>query len=271
MALWDEAAGGWDKWRDLLQRQYGAATERLLDMASVKAGSRVLDVAAGPGYQTVQIAARVGADGYVLASDISPEMVRVAERNVREAEFENAAFKVMDATSLDTNGEKFDAVICRQGVMTFPAPQSALRAMHSALGPAGKIGLSVFASSDRNPYLSLPASIIVRHLGLPPETPETLDVFQFGEEDALAELLRGAGFVAVEIRRCRTPMVLDTVDQYIAHLKESSRVLLELMEAADDDTRESIWAETARSATRFVTGKGFEGPGEILLAAAERA
>jgi ubiquinone/menaquinone biosynthesis C-methylase UbiE len=270
MAIWDRAADVWDRWRDLLQGQYEKATERLLDMASVGPDSRVMDVAVGPGYQTIQIASRLGRNGYVLASDISPVMVRVAEKNVRDAGFENAEFKVMDATALSVEPESFDAVICRQGVMTFPAPQRALDAMYFALKSGGKIGISVFAPAERNPYLFVPAEIISRHMGLPPDTPKMLDIFQFGEVDALEGLLSNAGFQTIKVERFATPMILKAVDEYVTHLSESSRVLLELMEDANEETESAIWREIADAARQFMDGDVFKGPGEILIAAAEK-
>ena len=46
------------------------ATEMMLDLAEIRLGSRVLDLAAGTGDQTVLVAQRVGPTGYVLATDI---------------------------------------------------------------------------------------------------------------------------------------------------------------------------------------------------------
>ena len=50
---WDQAAEAWDRWGPLLNAWLGPATERMLDRAGVEAGSRVLDVAAGAGEQTI--------------------------------------------------------------------------------------------------------------------------------------------------------------------------------------------------------------------------
>ena len=56
----------------------GPATEMMLDLAGIRTGSRVLDVAAGTGDQTVMAAQRVGPTGYVLATDISANMLKLA-------------------------------------------------------------------------------------------------------------------------------------------------------------------------------------------------
>jgi ubiquinone/menaquinone biosynthesis C-methylase UbiE len=68
---WDTAAEAWHRWAPTLRAWLGAATERMLDLANVHAGCRVLDVAAGAGDQTLQAAARVGHGGSVLATDLS--------------------------------------------------------------------------------------------------------------------------------------------------------------------------------------------------------
>jgi ubiquinone/menaquinone biosynthesis C-methylase UbiE len=57
---WDAAAQAWDNWGSTLQQWLGPATELMLEMAAIKTGSRVLDVAAGAGDQTLDAAKRVG-------------------------------------------------------------------------------------------------------------------------------------------------------------------------------------------------------------------
>jgi ubiquinone/menaquinone biosynthesis C-methylase UbiE len=50
---------------------FGPATEQVLDLAKIRAGSRVLDIGTGSGEQTLAAARRAGSTGYVLATDIS--------------------------------------------------------------------------------------------------------------------------------------------------------------------------------------------------------
>src|SRR5690242_15047187 len=78
-AQWDSAAEAWHRWGPTLESWLGDATETMLDLAGVAAGSRVLDVAAGAGGQTVVAARRAGPNGAVLATDISPEILRYVE------------------------------------------------------------------------------------------------------------------------------------------------------------------------------------------------
>jgi ubiquinone/menaquinone biosynthesis C-methylase UbiE len=76
----------------------------MLDMTAVKAGSRVLDVAAGAGDQTLDVARRVGPNGSVLATDISPNILQFAERNARNMGFNNVQTRVADGENIDFKG-----------------------------------------------------------------------------------------------------------------------------------------------------------------------
>src|SRR5437867_1673840 len=98
---WDAAAEAWNRWAPLLSRWLGPATELMLDIANVKRGSRVLDVAAGAGEQTLTTARRVGPEGHVLATDISAGILEFAARNARLAGLSNVETAVADGERLD--------------------------------------------------------------------------------------------------------------------------------------------------------------------------
>ena len=82
---WQQAAEPWHAWGPTLEDWLGEATELMLDLAGVGPGASVLDVAAGAGGQTVRAAQRVGPQGTVLATDISPAILEYAARVAREA------------------------------------------------------------------------------------------------------------------------------------------------------------------------------------------
>ena len=77
-AQWDDAAAAWHGWGPALEQWLAEATTAMLDTAGVRAGSRVLDVAAGAGGQSLAAARRVGPSGSVLATDISPAILEHA-------------------------------------------------------------------------------------------------------------------------------------------------------------------------------------------------
>src|SRR6266566_1183098 len=77
---WDTAAEAWDNWGPTLGDWLDEATAAMLDLARVGDGSKVLDIAAGAGGQSVAAARRVGQAGRVLATDISPVILARTQR-----------------------------------------------------------------------------------------------------------------------------------------------------------------------------------------------
>ena len=118
--LWQSAAEAWHRWGPTLGRWLGPATELMLDMAGIRAGSRVLDVAAGAGEQTLVAARRVGPTGFVLATDIAPNILALAAEDARRAGLTHVETREMDGEHLDFEEGVFDAAISRLGLMFFP-------------------------------------------------------------------------------------------------------------------------------------------------------
>ena len=134
---WDQAASGWNAHTAQIREWLQPATEAMLEMAGVRRGARVLDVAAGAGDQTLDIAQRVGPDGYVLATDLSGSILEFAKGNARRAGYGNVGTLVADGESLQIDEGGFDATVCRLGLMLFPDPRQGLREMYRALKPGG--------------------------------------------------------------------------------------------------------------------------------------
>src|SRR5918999_2665201 len=77
---WQHAAEAWHRWGPTIEAWLGPATQVMLDLARIGPGSRVLDVAAGAGEPALTAAERVGPDGSVLATDISPNILAFARQ-----------------------------------------------------------------------------------------------------------------------------------------------------------------------------------------------
>jgi SAM-dependent methyltransferase len=104
-------------------------------------------------------AARVGPAGFVLATDIAPNLVAFASQTAREKGLKNLDARVMDAENLTVDDEAFDVIICRLGLFFLPDLPRALSEIRRALKPGGRVGGIVFSTPDKNPFLSVPISI----------------------------------------------------------------------------------------------------------------
>src|SRR5688500_17968318 len=108
---WNTAATGWRKWSELIDDAAGKVSERLVELAGVEPGSRVLDVAAGYGEPSLSAARQVGPDGEVVATDIAAQMLAYGSERAAEAGLDNIEFVESDAMSLDFPADSFDAAL----------------------------------------------------------------------------------------------------------------------------------------------------------------
>jgi ubiquinone/menaquinone biosynthesis C-methylase UbiE len=267
---WQEAAEAWHRWGPTLERWLGAATTAMLDIAGVGEGDRVLDVAAGAGGQTLAAARRVGPQGSVLATDIAPQILQYAELEARRAGVANVTTRVVDGEQLAVEPATYDAVISRLGLMYFPDKHAALRGMHRALRPAGRLSAIVFSTADRNAFFSIPIAIVRRRAGLGSPAPGQPGPFSLGDDGAIADALRKAGFGDIEVRTVPAPLRLASAVEYVRFARESFGALHEMLAGLQATERQEAWAEIEQELGRFDNATGFEGPCELLVAAGTR-
>jgi ubiquinone/menaquinone biosynthesis C-methylase UbiE len=267
-AQWEAAAQAWDRWGPLLARWLGPATEAMLEMAAVGRGARILDVAAGAGEQTLAAARRAGAQGYVLATDISPAILAFALGAARRAGLTNVETLELDGERHDTLPEaSFDAAISRVGLIYFPDQQRALAGIRRALKSGGRFAAVVYSTAEKNPFFSLPVSIIRRRAQLPPPLPGQPGPFSLGAEGVLAKALEQAGFRDIEVRRVDSPVRLASAAECVRFERESFGALHQMMAVMNERERTDTWNEIEGALRKFESDDGFVGPCEMLVGA----
>ena len=265
---WQAAAEPWYRWGPTLEEWLGQATQTMLDMAEVGPGSRVLDIAAGAGGQTIAAAKRVGPSGYVLATDISSNILQFASETARQEGLGNVETRVMDGESLEElEEESFDAVISRVGLIYFPDQQKALTGMRRALKPGGRIACVVYSTAENNKFFSIPVSIIRKRAQLPPPLPGQPGPFSLGGVGVLEEAYQQAGFREAETRIVPSPLRLSSAAECVRFERESFGALHQMMSGLSQPERESVWEEIERELRQFEGPNGFEGPCEMLVGA----
>jgi len=243
----------------------GMAPELMLDLADLRAGIKVLDVAAGTGEQTLVAARRVGPRGRVLATDIAAGMLEVAAEQMQQAGLANVETRVMDAQSLDLVSESFDAVISRLGILLIPDRQRALAEIHRVLKPGGKLAVIVFGAPERNPLWSGTMAIGRRHAGLPLPPLEQPGIFALGAPNLLEHALRQAGFRAVEVRAVSAPRHFPSIPEAMGYLTGSTPMLREPLAKLDPAGRAAMLADIEQSLRQYEGPEGVEAPGEVLV------
>ena len=264
-AQWEEAADAWHRWGPVIEQWLGPATERMLDAAGITTGSRVLDVAAGAGGQTLAAATRVGPSGHVLATDISPAILRFAAEAAGKAGLANVTTAELDGERLDVEAESFDAVISRVGLIYFPDQQQALTGMHRALRPGGRLSAVVYSTADRNGFFAVPIGIIRRRAELPPPAAGQPGPFSLGAPGVAHAALEAAGFRQVAVETVPAPLRMTSAAECVRFERESFGALHQMLSGLPESEREAAWEEISQALATFAGPHGFDGPCEMLV------
>lgn len=267
---WQETADAWFRWSPTLNKWLGNATEKMLDMAGITTGYRVLDIAAGAGEQSITTAKKVGSSGEVLATDISSNILEYALKMAEQNGISNIKIKVMDGENLSLEDETFDAVISRVGLIYFPDQQRALKEMLRILKPGGKVAAIVYSTPEKNKFFSIPVSIIRSRAKLPPPLPGQPGPFSLGAEGIIEKAFEQAGFINVKSELVDSPLQLSSASECLRFEKESFGALHQMMSNLSNEEREAIWEEIERELQTFESEKGFSGPCEMVVAVGEK-
>lgn len=268
---WDKSAKGWNDKSAQIRDWLRESTDAMLEMADVRPGARVLDVAAGAGDQTLDIAKRVGPNGSVLATDLSPAILEFAKDNAQRAGYGNVETQAADGENLKVAEASFDAAICRLGLMFYPDPGKGLREMFRALKPGGRACTMVFSTPDKNPCITILVSTALKHAGLPPRDPyQPGGLLSLGKPGLIDELFRQAGFSNVATTKVMAPFRLPSVKDYLDFIRTSASPILQMLGRLDDAAKNAAWVEIEDKLSAYNTPSGWEGPNELLLTVGRR-
>ncbi len=249
--------------RAMREELYRAVTERMLELASVQNGARMLDVAAGTGEQTLMAARVVGPSGSVLAIDQSASMLSVAIEAAREAGLTNVETRVMDAQNLDVSEDSFDAVICRIALMLFSKPVLALKEMRRAVKPSGRVVTTVFSTADKNPFFGIPLGLLSRR-GL-----EGQPLFSLGTPEKLEETFKASGLRNVAIHEFGVRRTFPSIGEAIYNVERMIAVKKPMASFSDAERKEFL-AEVEHELGRYEHRGRCEIPGEMLVGVGEK-
>lgn len=268
---WDHAAAAWDangpKIRDWLR----APTDAMMAMAGLAEGQTVLDVAAGAGDQTLDIAAKVGTAGRVIATDISDRILSYVLGNAAKAGHSNVHIHPADAEDLGLESNTFDAAVCRLGLMFLPNPLVGLKEIHRVLKPGAHVCSMVFAGPETNPCLRILMSTAMRHAGVAPRDPFQLGgLVSLGKAGLMDVLTQQAGFQSVATTLMDAPFRLPSTVDYLTFVRDSAGPILQILAPLDADAKAAAWSDIATQLDVYQTDEGWIGPNALLLTVGQK-
>ncbi|HKJ22166.1 MAG TPA: methyltransferase domain-containing protein [Gammaproteobacteria bacterium] len=253
---WNTVAGGWQRWWPVLEVGAKHVTDRMLELADIKPGDRVLDIATGIGEPSLSAARRVGSGGRVVAVDQSGEMLKIAMERAREQGLTNVDFKESDTEKLDLPHYTFNSVLCRWGLMFLPNLVDALGRMQRLLVPGGKLAGAVWSAPERVPSISLAMQVVREALQAPAPPAGTPGPFTLADPELLEDIVIDAGFV--EFHCESVPVVFETAsaEMYTEFTKDIAAPITAMLAEHPQEVQQEVWAQVTEAARRFETPEG---------------
>jgi SAM-dependent methyltransferase len=268
---WNVAAPGWRKWSKLLDAGAGKISERLVELAGIQPGDRVLDVAAGYGEPALTAARKVGQNGSVVATDISAQMIASGRERAAAAGGDNIEFVESDAASLDFPEASFDAATSRWGIIFEPDAEAAAARIRQFLKPGGRMAITSWGSPDRVPFLAIPMRTAMQRLHVPPPPPGTPGPLSRPTPEALGGLLEVAGFSEVEVEEAEVIFEWESVEDYMTYIKDCAPPVTAMLRAHPKDVQAETWAAIADAIRETAGDSGAVRPSNQALLASGRA
>jgi SAM-dependent methyltransferase len=268
---WNTAAKGWHEWQELIHGATAGVSERLVEMAGIKPGDRVLDVAAGSGEPSLTAARAVGSDGEVVATDISPEMLAYGRERAEAAGIDNIEFVEADASSLDYPPESFDAALSRWGIIFEPEAEAAAARIRRFLEPGARMAISSWGPPERVPMLGVPMRTVMTRLGTEPPPPGTPGPLSRPTRDAISAVLEGGGFDDVNVDELEVEFEWDSPEEFARFVREIAPPINAMLADRPRDVRDETWAAVAEAARGHAGTDGRVRMTNLALLAAGRA
>jgi ubiquinone/menaquinone biosynthesis C-methylase UbiE len=220
--LWDVSAAGLEKWLHVTQAASQHVTDRMLELAGIKPGDNVLDIATGIGDPAIDAARIVQPTGRVLAVDLSQRRLATARRRAKEQGLENLIeFIESDIQIIEFPLSKFNAVLSKWGLMFFAHLDRLLSSIFDALLPdSGVFVAAVWSRPEKVPSMKIP-SLVLDRLEVPP-LPTAVNPFRLSDISVLSKLFIETGFQDVKTEAVPVVYRFDSAEDYFDFAYETS-------------------------------------------------
>lgn len=255
---------GWDKaaqfYEAYWQKQLLPAQEKLLQLANIQPGKKVLETACGTGLVSFPIAELVGEKGFVFATDISDKMVGSCSAAANEKNLFNVKFERMDAEELDVDDESFDIAVCALGLMYVPDPLKAMKEMHRILKPGGRAAVAVWGKRSNCGWAEI-FEIVDKRV-----TSEVCPMFfNLGNPGVMELNLTAAGFANISVERIDVKLLYKTPEEACGAAFAGGPVALPYNKFSDA-VKNEVHQEYLESIEMYKNRNGYEVPGEFVVA-----
>ena len=254
---WDKASGYYEAY---WQKQLFPAQQKLLQLANIKSGDTIIDIACGTGLVSFPAAEQAGNDGFVMANDISDKMVETGTAIAKERNVSNISFQRMDAEQLEVEDHSYDIALCALGLMYFPDPLKAIKEMRRVLKPGGHAVVAVWGQRKNCGWAEV-FGIVDRRVAS-----EVCPMFyHLGNEGTLQQYMNAGGFKDLSIERINTVLEYSSGDEACGAAFLGGPVALAYNKFSGEVKKE-VYIEYIDSIKSYRKGDGYHVPGEFVVA-----
>lgn len=241
----------WRRYDAVEDRVTAAVSERMLDLASVGPGMRVLDLATGRGEPAIRAAKRAGPGGRVVGVEVAEGLLQMAREKAEREGVSNLELRVGEAESAEGIGEgEFDVATVRWGLMYMRDPVAALKNARRALKGEGALVVALWAEPERVEYFTAPRRVLERYRAVPAIDPEAPGTFRYAEMGRIHRDFELAGWTVDLVEEIETPVFeAGTSEEVVAWARAMglTRLLNELPEEQQRAWEAEFAAEMERS------------------------
>jgi ubiquinone/menaquinone biosynthesis C-methylase UbiE len=249
---WDTVADSWQKWWKITDTAAGRVSRRLIELADIKQGSTVLDIATGIGEPAITAANQVGNSGRVLATDISSQMLSIAKQRAISLGLEHVIeFKEGDAETIDLPASMFDAALCRFGLMFLPDLRTSLSNIYRSLLDGGRLAAAVWTSPDKVPFIAVALNTVMKETKSPPPPAGSPGPFSLSNENMLRNSFIESGFKDVTIERMDVSFNFDSAEVYTNYTYETAAPVQAMLANQPQERREEILKAITEAARKY--------------------
>ena len=231
----------WLKYRQIIVREIAAHSDLALAKFPPPVGGRVLDFGCGLGETTKQIAALVGPDGHAHGIDVGSRFIDFANEEAEREGVANVEYSIIDVETEDLGGP-YDYAFSRFGSMFFAGPVPALRNVRSSLEPGARLVTVVWRAKHYNEWMFRAEQVANKYLEDAEEDEDEPTCgpgpFSMANADTVSDILKGAGFVDIELVRSDQPYrfgeTMDTGIDLLMALGPAAEVIRLAGDAADE-------------------------------------
>jgi len=254
--FWNNAAPGWKQMWTALDHAAQHVSDRLVELARIKPGDRVLDIATGSGEPGLTAARKVGANGLIIATDQSTAMLDLARERVATLGLPNVRFVETDAESLAVNERDFNAAICRWGLMFVPDLDAVSRRIAQLLVAGGIFATSVWGPAEKVPMIAAGDDQVRALANLPAPPPGAPSPLKLADTRPLERALANAGFKDIRVEPINVRFKFDSPEAFTEQRRAMSTPFRTMLEKQTPELQRKILNALNDAARKYADASG---------------